>query len=71
MKLWDRFRNWLKPPVFVGDEDKTRVASVLNIVLLILLGFVFFNGPIATVQTQNLPVVTFILFISILGMSYL
>ena len=71
MKLWDRFKCWLQPPVFEGDEDKTRIASVLNIVLLILLGFVVFNGPITAVQTLSFPVITLTLFFSLLGLRYL
>src|SRR5215216_1038871 len=26
-------RRWLAPPVFVGDEEKSRVASLLNLIL--------------------------------------
>jgi GAF domain-containing protein len=71
MKLWERFRRWLSPPLFKGDEDKTRIARVLNIVLLIFLGFVVFNGPITAIQTGNLPFITFTLFFSLLGLRYL
>jgi GAF domain-containing protein len=71
MKFWDRFRNWLIAPVFEGDEDKTRIASVLNILLWVLLGFVVLNGPITAIQTHNLPIITITLFISLLGMRYI
>ena len=71
MKLWDRFKRWLEPPVFEDNEDKTRVAGVLNIVLLILIGFVAFNGPITAVQTQSFPFITLTLFLSLIGLRYL
>ena len=32
--LWDTIRNWIKAPVFEGDLEKTRIASVLNPILI-------------------------------------
>jgi diguanylate cyclase (GGDEF)-like protein len=36
MTVLNSIRAWLAPPVFEGDEEKTRVASLLNTVLLFL-----------------------------------
>jgi PAS domain S-box-containing protein len=36
LALRSRIRRWLSPPVFEGDEEKTRVARLLNTVLLSL-----------------------------------
>lgn len=33
-----RIRNWLAPPIFRGDDDKTRIARQVHILLLWLLG---------------------------------
>ena len=33
-----RIRRVLAPPVFEGDEEKTRNAALLNILLLVILG---------------------------------
>lgn len=35
--MWARIRKYLSPPIFEGDEEKTRVASFLNAILLIVL----------------------------------
>ena len=29
---------WLKPPVFPEDENKTRVAHILHVILVVILG---------------------------------
>jgi signal transduction histidine kinase len=44
--MWARMRNFLSPPDFPGDDEKTRVASMLNTILLIvLLMVVVFSIP--------------------------
>lgn len=35
--MWTRLRDFLSPPVFPDDEEKTRIASFLNTILLIVL----------------------------------
>jgi signal transduction histidine kinase len=35
--MWARFRKTISPPVFPNDEEKTRIAGFLNIILLIVL----------------------------------
>ncbi len=45
-------RQFLAPPVFEGDEDKTRVAGLLNIILLSIMAFAI---PIGVVSPILLP----------------
>ena len=40
-------KSFLAPPIFKNDIEKTRVASLLNAVLLFLLGTIFFIGPVS------------------------
>jgi GAF domain-containing protein len=40
-------KRFLAPPTFENDEEKTRVAGLLNAVLLFLLGTIIFIGPIS------------------------
>lgn len=40
-------KRFFTPPVFKNDAEKTRVAALLNGVLLFLLGTIFFFGPIS------------------------
>ena len=40
-------KRFLAPPIFENDEEKTRVAELLNAVLLFLLGTILFIGPIS------------------------
>ncbi|HOU12595.1 MAG TPA: GAF domain-containing protein [Anaerolineae bacterium] len=35
--MWMRIRQFLAPPVFAGDEDKTETASLVNTILLVLI----------------------------------
>jgi GAF domain-containing protein len=42
-------KRFLAPPIFKDDEEKTRVAGLLNAVLLFLFGTIFFIGPISIV----------------------
>ena len=52
--MWARIRKILSPPVFPGDEEKTRAAGLLNtILLIILLMVVAFMLP-AFIITLNL-----------------
>ena len=40
-------KRFLSPPIFENDEEKTRVAGLLNAVLLFLFGTIIFIGPIS------------------------
>ena len=35
--MWKNIKRWLSPPIFAGDEEKTRVAALLNAILWIFL----------------------------------
>jgi signal transduction histidine kinase len=37
IRMWARIRRYFSPPVFPADEEKTRVARLLNTILLIVL----------------------------------
>jgi len=49
--MWSRIRQFLAPPVFEGDDDKTRVARLLNTILLFILGVLL----VTTVPVLVLP----------------
>ena len=70
---WARIRKALSPPVFLGDEEKTRLASMLNTILLIvLLMVVTFTIP-AFVMTPNLQriLLGFVLVLVVVGVQTL
>ncbi len=67
--MWARFRKFLSPPVFPADEEKMRVAGMLNTILLIvLLMVVGFTVPtfIITPSLQRI-LVELILILSVIG----
>ena len=72
--MWSGVRNWLKPPMFAGDDNKTRIALTLHAILLISLSGV----PIYSVlllmvspdEIQNL-VLGFLTIPCIFGLLYL
>ena len=71
--MWARFRKILSPPVFPGDEDKTRVADMLNTILLIvLLAVVAYTIP-AFINTPSLQriLVELVLILTAVGMLVL
>ena len=45
-----RIRRWLGPPSFEGDEEKSRAAMVLNLVIWILIIAAVFYGILAPIQ---------------------
>ena len=40
-------KKFFRPPIFKNDDEKTRVAALLNAVLLFLIGTILFIGPIS------------------------
>ena len=42
-------KNFFRPPTFDNDDEKTRVAGLLNAVLLFLMGTILFIGPISII----------------------
>lgn len=51
-----RFRRLIAPPVFEEDEDKTRVAALLNVILLIVAGLVALYMLVTLVTEANLVI---------------
>ncbi len=45
--MWTTIRRWLEPPFFEGDEEKSRAAMLLNIILWICIVAAFLYGVFA------------------------
>lgn len=45
--MHNKLRNFLSPPSFVEDDDKTRVAAILNTIILALLSLAVLSLPIS------------------------
>ncbi len=71
--MWAQFRKILSPPVFPGDEDKTRVADMLNTILLIVLLTVVAYTILAFINTPSLQriLVELVLILTAFGMLVL
>ena len=52
-------KSFLAPPIFKDDIEKTRVAGLLNAVLLFLLGTIFFVGPVSIALSPAADRITF------------
>ena len=64
--MWDNIRRLLAPPVFAGDEEKTRVAALLNATLWILIaGAVAFIpiAPFLPTLVQALPIIALLMLV--------
>lgn len=48
--MLDRIRQWIKSPVFEGDEEKTRVAALLNSILWFFIAAASLYGIIAPIE---------------------
>jgi GAF domain-containing protein len=59
------FRQWSAPPVFPGEEDKTRRASMINALLLAGLGFFTLYGFTIPWSTPNVLPATIVVFLMI------
>jgi signal transduction histidine kinase len=73
MSLINSLSKLLAPPVFEGDEEKTRVASLLNTVLLFLFATPFLLIINAIFIPANRPLalpVTAFMFVVLIAMSY-
>src|SRR5262249_35428455 len=75
-------RNWLMPPVFAGDENKTQLARTLHAILMISLGGMLIYSTLLLVvspqETQKLafavlttPFICSLLYIMQRGLVYL
>ena len=52
-------KRFLAPPIFKDDIEKTRVAGLLNVVLLFLLGTILFVGPVSIALSPAADRLTF------------
>lgn len=52
-------KRFLAPPIFKNDIEKTRVAGLLNVVLLFLLGTILFVGPVSIALSSAVDRLTF------------
>ena len=52
-------KRFLAPPIFKNDIEKTRVAGLLNVVLLFLLGTILFVGPVSIALSPAVDRLTF------------
>ena len=50
--MFNSIRNWIKPPVYPGDEDKTRVAALLNSILWIFIAAASLYGILAPIEAE-------------------
>lgn len=51
MRTW--YRKWITPPVFEGDEEKTRVASLLNNISFIIFGLVIIYTAVTLITSPD------------------
>lgn len=51
VKAW--FRQWISPPVFEGDEEKTRIAGLLNAITFIIFGLVLLYTAITLITSAD------------------
>ena len=51
MRTW--YRRWIAPPVFEGDEEKTRVASLLNVISFIIFGLVIIYTTVTLITSPD------------------
>lgn len=70
-KMWTRIRKFLSPPVFPEDEEKTRVASFLNTILLIVLLIVVLFATLTFIITLNFVRILIELFIVLMSLGIL
>jgi len=50
--MFINIRRWLGPPSFEGDEDKSRAAMLLNIVLWVLIAAALLYGIFAPIRPE-------------------
>ena len=69
--MWTNFRRWFAPPVFAGDEEKSRAASLLNLILWIFILAAMIYGIFAPIEQEMMLrraaiIITFILVMLVL-----
>jgi signal transduction histidine kinase len=71
--MWARIHRFLSPPVFPGDEEKTRLAAMLNTILwiVLLLVVVFTFAVLITSPDFERIAIELILILTVVGMLIL
>ncbi len=69
--MWARIRKVLSPPVFPEDDEKTRVASFLNAILLIVILIVVLFASLTFMITLNFARILIELFIVLVSLGIL
>src|SRR5215211_1031114 len=64
-------RRWLAPPVFVGDEEKSRTASLLNLILWTFVLAALIYGIFAPIEPEMRVRRAGIIFTFVLVMTFL
>lgn len=59
--MLEKFNQWLRPPIFPGDVEKTEQARLLNRILLYILVILFFVAIVATLVSSYREIVLGIL----------
>jgi signal transduction histidine kinase len=70
-EMWARVRKVLSPPVFPEDEEKTRAASFLNTILLIVVLIVVLFASLTFIITLNFGRILIELFIILVSLGIL
>jgi signal transduction histidine kinase len=50
--MYLKLRQWLEPPIFNGDDEKTRVASLLNIIIVVFILLSGSYGLLAPIEPE-------------------
>ena len=69
--MWARIRKYLSPPIFQEDEEKTRAASFLNAILLIVLLMAVVYASLTFILTLNFGRIVIELFLILVSLSIL
>lgn len=64
-------RGWIAPPVFVGDEERSRAASLLNLILWTFILAALIYGIFAPIEPEMRSRRTGIIFTFVLGLLFL
>jgi len=70
-EMWTRVRKVLSPPVFANDEEKTRAASFLNTILLIVLLIVTVFASLTFFLTLSLNRIFIEIFLVLISLGVL
>lgn len=67
--MWDRIKNFLLPPVFEGDEEKTNRARLLNSLLIIIILTATLFPVVSLLAGASIDPIVSILVMTLIGIS--